>query len=811
MKKKASIVTLFMFAIWAMSSKADNFSNLIDRTGTPMAYQDFDQYGNQRYNPFFDLGSWHGFLLPEKSANLAAFTGPVIIAEEYSVFIARQLEQLQLIDLGSAKPVDWQNFKVTLNAYPGRLEQHYSSPTLDVNLNLSFVSNRTALLTTELINKTTKPQSYEISWAGKLLSDWTPKLPLKTQYPDWQRELKVTQRGLEIRFAKLRSTWNMMMSGQSSYLIDRSVPTDTIVNRDEMSYHSRTNIHLKPEASKTIYSTQSYVHNLAERSAVSLNTTAILADPQSYLTNTSQRWQAYLQAVAGIANKQHQHIAAKSIETLIGNWRSPAGALKHNGVTPSVTARWFNGVWAWDSWKHAYAMAHFAPEIAKDNIRAMFDYQVTAQDAVRPQDSGMVIDAVFYNKDSARGGDGGNWNERNTKPPFAAWAVWEIYQATADRAFVAEMFEPLLAYHQWWYKNRDHNGNGLVEYGATRHRFHNTSQGQIQFKLKTTNKPQYRDVCQPDGEWLRCNGMALYEQVLESNDYIALDIGAQHGAGWESGMDNAARFGFIEQAQLAAYADQYHQGQLDKAKRDWQVRFFENRDAQGKLVGFSIDQESVELNAYLVKEKRILADMAQLLGKTDLQQHLLKHVDTLTQLINQCFFDQQSGFYYDLQISSAALEQFTCQGELLTSRGMGPEGWSPLWANIASQEQANTVVKQMLNMAEFNTYVPFPTAAQTNPAFHQDIYWRGRVWLDQFYFAVVALANYGYQQEADAMVKKLLDHAQGLSANAAIRENYNPVTGTMQGATNFSWSAAHLFMLTKRAAAEPSKSTVSLN
>jgi putative isomerase len=34
-----------------------------------------------------------------------------------------------------------------------------------------------------------------------------------------------------------------------------------------------------------------------------------------------------------------------------------------------------------------------------------------------------------------------------------------------------------------------------------------------------------------------------------------------------------------------------------------------------------------------------------------------------------------------------------------------------------------------------------------------------------------------------------------LSDKNSIRENYNPETGAVQGATNFSWSAAHLLML----------------
>ena len=55
-----------------------------------------------------------------------------------------------------------------------------------------------------------------------------------------------------------------------------------------------------------------------------------------------------------------------------------------------------------------------------------------------------------------------------------------------------------------------------------------------------------------------------------------MDIGAQHGAGWESGMDNVARFGFISQTQLKQYANKHYKGDIKKARGDWQVRFFEN-------------------------------------------------------------------------------------------------------------------------------------------------------------------------------------------------------------------------------------------
>lgn len=75
------------------------------------------------------------------------------------------------------------------------------------------------------------------------------------------------------------------------------------------------------------------------------------------------------------------------------------------------------------------------------------------------------------------------------------------------------------------------------------------------------------------------------------------------------------------------------------------------------------------------------------------------------------------------------------------------------------------------------------------------IFWQIRGELDQFYFAVIALKNYGFEKEADIAVNSLLIRVQGLTKNDSIRENYNLFTGQVQGATNFSWSAAHLLML----------------
>ncbi|WP_218570481.1 hypothetical protein, partial [Pseudomonas sp. Kh7] len=55
-----------------------------------------------------------------------------------------------------------------------------------------------------------------------------------------------------------------------------------------------------------------------------------------------------------------------------------------------------NNTWPWDTWKHAYAMAHFNPDVAMENIRTVFQFQVKDDDPIRPQDAGYLLDVVNY-------------------------------------------------------------------------------------------------------------------------------------------------------------------------------------------------------------------------------------------------------------------------------------------------------------------------------------------------------------------------------------------------------------------------------
>ena len=205
-------------------------------------------------------------------------------------------------------------------------------------------------------------------------------------------------------------------------------------------------------------------------------------------------------------------------------------------------------------------------------------------------------------------------------------------------------------------------------------------------------------------------------------------------------------------------------------------------------------QESVDQASYMYSEKKYLAEMSDLLGKQEEAKDFRAKADILSDYINTCMFDTVTGFFYDIRIEDKMLSN-GCAGKPIVERGKGPEGWSPLFNGTATQENAKAVIRVMKDTKEFNTYIPLGTAALSNPAFGPDIYWRGRVWIDQFYFGLKGMEKYGFKEDALEMSRIFFDNADGLVQDGPIRENYNPLTGKQQGAPNFSWSAAHLYML----------------
>lgn len=400
----------------------------------------------------------------------------------------------------------------------------------------------------------------------------------------------------------------------------------------------------------------------------------ILIKGNEIFVDNNKRWEGFLNKTLrdDMPNKYHR-VAAKAMVTLMSNWKASRGGLLHEGMVPSHAVGYFMGYWAWDTWKFAVPLAKLTPELSKNMIRSMFDYQ---------QEDGMIIDCIYANPAEN--------NYRDSKPPLAAWAIDAVYEATGDTAFLREMYPQLVKYHRWWYEKRDNDKNGICEFGST------------------------------DG-------------TIEA-------------AAWESGMDNAIRF--------------------DNAKM-----------VQNGADAWSFDQESVDLNAFLAYEYQLIKKFSDILNIPFDDENRAASVATY-------FYDNEKGFFFDRKLGT---HEFIHE--------FGSEAYIPFWAKLASKEQMDAALPYFKDTTMYATYIPFPTIAANNPKYLPNGYWRGPIWLDQTYFGIKGLRNYGHKALADTYTEQVFDRLDGLTGDKPIHENYDSHTGGRLKAPHFSWSASHLLLL----------------
>jgi len=605
---------------------------------------------------FSDLGAWHAYALPSGKEDYGSFIGPLLM-DMQGEWLANTLFKLHVFE--NDQEISLANAETVLNYYPGMLRQELEIRDLKIEMTLLFVSNRESAIQTTITNTSDQKRSLELSWSGQMLSTTS--------------HLKPNGTGFNVSFAGNDHLFSLSMPYAWQYEVTVS----------GTSYQTRKNpISLEPGGKYK----ETHIHDYYPRASEQpeMNET-VKFDEQ--IEKNEKRWNGYLEnyfSSSPALSMDEKRLAVKSIMTLVSNWRSKSKDLLHDGVFPSISYQGFYGVWSWDSWKQAVALGYFFPELAKENILCMFDYQ----DA-----QGMVADCIYTERKD------NNW--RNTKPPLAAWAVQAVYAQSKDLGFVKKIYPALVKYHTWWYKNRDHDKNGLCEYGSV--------------------------------------------------------DGTRIAAAWESGMDNAVRF---DSAVMVRNND-----------RAW-----------------SLNQESVDLNTYLYAEKIFLAQLAAALNQPEEAKRWSKEAASLRALINKQFFNSKKGYYCD-----------KLSGKTEFIEAAGPEGWIPLWAGLAETKQAEAVRSVMEKPAKFSTFVPLPTLAADHPDFNPAKgYWRGPVWLDQFYFGIAGLRKYKYTALADELTARLLQNAKGLTGNQPIRETYHPLTGEGLNAINFSWSAAHILMLLKK-------------
>ncbi|MFC2085476.1 trehalase family glycosidase, partial [Bacteroidota bacterium] len=585
--------------------------------------------------------------------------GPLLLTR--GMWLSEELVSFYIYDNETQKRLNIEEAnKIAIDFFPGFLRQRFTLDSIQITLELYFIAQNEAVIKATVENNTNNTKTFTFGWEG-----WAYNLPTNIYKNEDGITINLNDNDEKIKLTlPFEDMWNVRLE-DLKYTFQSINPVSLSVSGKTSTYVLTTHLLNKENNFKLIKKSSAIIERLISKNRI--------------------RWHGYINNIISklkhnFQSNEYRRIAIKCLLTLVNNWRCNLKSLKYDGLFPSYAVSYFNGFWAWDSWKHAVALVLFAPDLAKQQILAMADKQNTL---------GMIPDVIYT--DSTED----NW--RNTKPPLANWAAYRVFDHTQDTSFIANLYKKLKLYHHWWYKYRDNNNNNLCEYGST------------------------------DGSLV--------------------------AAKWESGMDDAVRF---DSSQI-----------------------IENNE-----LAWSINQESVDLNSFLYTDKVFLSKLAGVLGKKPDSIKFHRESEKLKLQIQNLMYNPNVGYFFDLSMYDKKYVNI-----------LGPEGWIPLWSGVATSQQAHNVKNIICDSTHFATYIPFPTVAKSEKGFLSG-YWRGPVWIDQAYFAIKGLENYGYYRNRDNFIKQLLNRLEGLkNSDKPIRENYHPLTGKGLKVNHFSWSAACILLL----------------
>jgi alpha,alpha-trehalase len=176
----------------------------------------------------------------------------------------------------------------------------------------------------------------------------------------------------------------------------------------------------------------------------------------------------------------------------------------------------------------------------------------------------------------------------------------------------------------------------------------------------------------------------------------------------------------------------------------------------------------IHVNASLVIYAQTMAMLADRYGWKDKAASWRKEADERSHRINQYCWDEKQGFYFEYDY--IAKKQLPCYSL---------NGFWPLWAGIASKEQAQRVVDHLkmfdkpygLTFTDKDYPNPHPRFAALEWAYPE-------VWPPQQIIVALGLERYGFQSQAKEVSRRYLDNVVTTWEKTGLTwERYNGVEG----------------------------------
>ena len=168
-------------------------------------------------------------------------------------------------------------------------------------------------------------------------------------------------------------------------------------------------------------------------------------------------------------------------------------------------------------------------------------------------------------------------------------------------------------------------------------------------------------------------------------------------------------------------------------------------------VAWPSEFEAMDMNVMLVQEAKALAAMADELALESEALAWRRDAQQRSARINQTMWDDATGFYYHVKFDN---HSFT-YSEPNDLKRQEIIGFLPMWAGLASPDQAQRLVSALTDPARFCRPFGVPSLSADDPYYNPTGYWNGPVWVEWAYLVERGLIQYGYKREARDLVDRV--------------------------------------------------------
>ncbi len=173
----------------------------------------------------------------------------------------------------------------------------------------------------------------------------------------------------------------------------------------------------------------------------------------------------------------------------------------------------------------------------------------------------------------------------------------------------------------------------------------------------------------------------------------------------------------------------------------------------------------VDMSCQMVMQYRELALMCHELGQDEKAANFESEAKLIGDRINKWCWNEQDGFYYDVQADGSQFKKKTACG------------FWPMFAGIASPQQVQRLVAHLKDEKEFWRPFVFPALAADEKEYNNPTgkYWRGAVWAPTNYEIIKGLETCGQEAFATEATEKYLGAmAEVFNKTNTVYENYMP-------------------------------------